>query len=409
MSQQTEQVPEAVDQPEQDLIYASHSSLTAYRNCPQAWMYGHIRRLEKADTEEAAVERDFGSWWHMLRAAEAFERGRRLDSLQWTPERLTCVDGGPTLTLVSDEVSVKAVLELAAGWWARLSPLTQQSYIERLGEALPDRLFHLFARWQDEFGEEIRNEQPLAVEMRWERVLPPMPGPDGPVDPRCVLVGYIDEVLFDKRRNMIVVRDDKASKTLGAQSTADDMHDSQLQFYAWGGSPIISSWGLGKVRATSYDRARMVLPTTPVLTQAGNLSKAVTDYDLHTYLTWCQGGPTYPGRKKDGSDGGTYVAEERVIEQLSTPAARSKWFQRTLTPLNANLIRAHLRAAVDSAVESRVARARVELTGEAPRKLSRMCRWCEYAELCRAEMFGGSTGQFDLTDYRLQRKKPRQR
>jgi hypothetical protein len=263
-------------------------------------------------------------------------------------------------------------------------------------------------RWHDRWDEEIRTEQPLAVEMGWGRDLPKFPGPDGTVtDPNARLVGYIDEVYLDTKRQIIVVRDNKTHKTLAAQTTADDMMDSQLQLYAWGASPEVTSWGIGQIKATAYDRIRTVKAKTPQVTQAGTLSKSITDYDLYTYAAWSLGdgrGVPYPGRKADGSGAGFYQPESAVIEKLSSPAAISAWYQRTLTPLNINLIRVHLRAAVDSAADVALSRARFAVTGEAARNLTSNCRYCDFVRLCRTEMVGGISTDLELSDYYLRAK-----
>jgi hypothetical protein len=100
---------------------------------------------------------------------------------------------------------------------------------------------------------------------------------------------------------------------------------------------------------------------------------------------------------KDGSGAGFYREEPEVVERLSTPAYTSGWFQRTLTPLNANLIRAHLRAAVDTALDVTLTKERARVSNEAARNLTAGCKWCDYAHLCRAQMWGGPDGEYDLT------------
>jgi len=391
-------------------VWASYSQLTSHRTCPQKWMYGYERRLEKVDPEDIAVERDFGSWWQLLRAVDSIERGRKLDSLKWLPTELTATDG---VSMIAHTARCDEVFAMANDWWRQQTPHTWETWAERLGEAMPDRLAALDQRWRDQWATEIETERPLAVELGWGRNLPTMPGPDNTsVDPNCRLVGYVDEVYEDTKRHLVVVRDNKTSKGLGTQSVADDMMDSQLQFYAWGASPTVTSWGVGPIRATAYDRIKTTKPKTPVVTQAGSLGKSVTDFDLATYVEWSRGtdgnGVSYPGRFKDGSGAGRYVAEPAVIERLSSPSSVSAWYQRTLTPLNNNLIKVHLRAAVDSAVDLRQSRARVAFANEAARNLTSGCRWCDFAGLCRAEMVGGPDGEYELSDYRLRVRPARQ-
>lgn len=390
--------------------WASYSQLTRHRSCPQSWQYGYVRRLSKIDPDDVKVEMHFGSFWHMLLAADSLVRGRSLGSLQFVPEKLTCVDDGPTL--LGEGATPTAVLDLAEIWWKGQTPLTQETWVARIGQDLPNRLVSLYNRWQVQWAKEISTEEPLAVEMGWKRNLPVLPGTEegSVVEPDTTLIGYIDEAYFDTKRHMVVVRDHKSQKSLGTQSTADDMMDSQLQLYAWGASPMVTEWGRGPIRATAYDRARMVKAKTPVVTQAGSLSKSITDFDLTTYLEWAQGedgmGVPFPGRLKDGSAAGLYQAEPEMIEKLSTPAAATAWFQRTLAPLNGNLIKVHLRSAVDTASALAATKARATATQEAARNLTSNCRWCDFVGLCRAEMVGGVDGEYDLTDFRLVQRLP---
>ena len=199
----------------------------------------------------------------------------------------------------------------------------------------------------------------------------------------------------------MVVRDHKTGKQLPTQSALDDMMDSQLQLYAWGAAPQISEWGMGAISATAYDRVKSVKPTTPRLNKSGTLSKTVTQFDLHTYLDWVAEGQEFEGLRKDGSGAGIYEAEQSVIDHLMSPAWRTIWHQRTLTPLNTNMIRAHLRSAVDTIADLNQTRHRAEDTGEAARNLTKGCTWCDFAALCRAQIVGGPDGEYTLVDYRL--------
>lgn len=391
--------------------WASYSSLAQHRTCPQRWNYARVRRLEKVDPLDIAVERDFGSWWHMLRAAESLTRGRILGSLQWVPEELTSVDNGPTLTADGGVATPRDVLKLAVNWWSKQHFTVHEAWEDRLGEGLPDRLVGLYRAWRARWAAQIADERPLAVELKWTRRLP-MPEGSEPVE----LVGYVDEVYLDKRRNVVVARDHKSVKKLSSQSAADDMMDSQLQLYAWGAGPTIDEWGVGKIQATAYDRARMTKPSTPVLTQMGNLSKSEgTDTDLATYLAWAKGpagdGQLWgkpdeyfvSGKRKGEPKFGTYTAEQSVIERLSTPGAATAWFQRTLVPLSPHLVTTHLQAAMDSAEDIARTRARITANNMAGRNLGN-CRWCDFQQLCRAEMFGGANGTYDLAEMGLREK-----
>lgn len=392
--------------------YASYSQINTHRACPQKWQYGALRGLEQDREQVVKVELEFGNWWHALRAADSIERGRKLGTIQHVPDEIRTVDGGPKISTAArdTETLVESVLGAAERWWDSLPSEAHDEWDKRIGGSLPDRLTYVDEQWHERWDAERQNEQPLAVELKWTRELPWLTDSDTGVvaDPDTKMVGFVDEVFYDAQRKIVVVRDHKAHKSLGTQSSADDMMDSQLQVYAWGASTMITEWGFGSVKAVAYDRVRMTAPKSPKVTKSGTLSKAVSDYDLRTYLAFCAGpdgeGEPFPGLKKDGSGAGFYTAEDHVIENLSDPASSTAWFQNTLTPLNRNVVTGHLRASVDTAFEMERTRRRVAESGEAGRNLTSMCKWCPFVELCRAELSGGVGGDYDLAAFGLKYK-----
>lgn len=390
----------------EEVRWASYSQLATHRSCPQRWYYANVRRLERVESEGERIELEFGSWWHALRAADSIERGRVLGSLKVIPTELRTTDHGPTFDTASTSIH-DDVLVGADKWFNALSLDAQEAWRDRLGGDLVERLTYVEDRWNERWKEDMAYEQPMAVELDWKRPLPPLPQQEGqdPIDPFTLLVGYVDEVFYDSRRHMVVVRDHKTSKSLGTQSVADDMLDSQLQIYAWGASPMVSEWGRGKIKAVAYDRVRSVAPKTPKVTISGTLSKSITDFDAHTYAEWSYGlggqGVPFDGRAKDGSQAGYYTTEESVLTKLRQPDSLSVWQQRTLTPLNANVIRSHLRAAVDTALDMNATDRRSRVSGEAGRNFAGHCRWCDFNKLCRAELIGGSDGDYELADFGL--------
>jgi hypothetical protein len=297
--------------------------------------------------------------------------------------------------------------------------IVRESWNERLGADLPIRLRNQIERWSDEYPERA-NEHPLGVEVFWERGLPrpeadrKWEGVDPDELPAMNLIGFIDEVYWDSVRDLVVVRDNKSGKTLGAQTAVDDMMDSQLMLYAWGAAPLVASWEYGAIRAVAYDRVRSVQPKPPTVTTAGKLATRLGEptigmCDLATYREWAKGpdgqGVPYLGRKPvngEAAIAGYYQAEESVLEKLARPDQHSAWFQRTRVPLSIFTVRAHLRAAVDSATDIWRTQKRVEVMSEAARNLSLdNCRWCDYAQICRAQMIGGPEGEYELADYNL--------
>lgn len=443
-----------------EVLRTHYSALSAYRSCASRWHYRYVLRIKQPDIGPRP-EAHFGSWWGALTAAEGLERGRRLGSLKAEPGKLRGPDDSPEFD--QRDVRPDDIFDAAEVWWRQRDLETQAMWLERLGAPLPHRLRALYESWMDEWAGERQHELPLGYEVRWTRELP-RPKDDaawslaaaqglGGVD----LLGYIDEVYFDAQRGIVVVRDRKSHKVLRPASALDDMMDSQLQLYAWGGSPLIQEWGHGAPRAVAYDRARSVEPKKPEVTKtAGTLSKGVTDYDLATYLRWARtdtrplaeiaewldarsfaqdenGEDVYPtitdtpedyihyvqslppgpfwgefgafvlsGANKGKPKFGVYQEEPAVVEKLSTPAARSIWFQRTRVPVNRHVVIAHLRAALDTATDAWETVRRVEATGDAPRSLGQACTWCDYQTLCRARLMGGADGEYDLAEHGLE-------
>jgi len=387
---------------------AHYSNMVLHRKCPQAWVYRYVRNLEKIE-REIAPALDFGNWWHALRAADALERGREHQSIRSVPKKITTTDRGPVFD--GKTVTAQEVLDASEKWWNRLQHEVQEEWLGFLGQNLPDRLAGAYVRWTTYWQIEREEEHPLAVEMYWQRNI------KTPSGNSVRLYGFIDEVFYNERRNLVVVRDAKTASNLGQVSSLDDMMDSQLQLYAWGAAPMIEKWGLGKVRAVGYDRVRSKAPKTPELTLTGSLKKSITDFDWMTYEQWAKGpdglgvmwgkeGEVYAsGKKKGEPKWGRYLPEGQVIAELQTDIKQSIWFRRTLTPINMNLVRVHLQSVLDTVDAQEKTMERFEKSGDAPRNLaSSNCKWCDYASLCRAEMFGGAGGSYDLAEHNLRER-----
>lgn len=401
-----------------DTLNLTYSRIATHRACPQKYNYSYIRGLESDRSQDHPVELLFGNWWHAIRAVNSIVRGIEAGTLLYMPERLGTAEGTPEnpylwsieLPTIEElrkehEASEHALGDLVRHVWVKLRKwersLTEEElalWVERLGATPFNRLRYTDERWQEAYQEANLLEEPIAVELPWTRKLPSVGGQDA----QATVHGYIDEVYRDTARNIIVIRDHKSNKTLENRSTVDEMMDSQLQMYAWGATEWLKENNLPAPKAVAYDRVRMTQPKRPKLTLTGTLSKAVTDFDLTTYLEFAKGedgnGVPYEGRKKDGSGAGVYTAEESMIKALESPQARARWFIRQVTPLNRNIVISHLRSAVDSAFDVRRTMERVEVSREAGRNLSSSCKWCPFDQLCRAEMVGGPEGEYDLKD-----------
>lgn len=399
----------------------AYSGLTLHRRCPQAWNYRNAMGLREAETDGSPA-RDFGSWWGAWRAAEALVRGRRAGSLKIAEGTFSPLTG---VEFNRSSVTPHEVTQAAERWWSKQGATVRERWQAELRGSLPERLADTSERWMREYGEEAQeHEHPIAVELEWSRELPASPyaedGAAAPAPAPADLYGFIDEVYFDTKRGIVVVRDYKAHKALEASTTLTDMMDSQLHFYAWGVTPQLRAWGLPAPRAVVFDRARSEAPAQPAVTSAGALSKATSAYDVHTYLAWAEGpdGEGVPwgtpeeyfksGPRKGQPKFGLYTPDPEVVERLQTPAHRSQFFQRSLDVISVQLVRSHLRAAVDTVADVRRTKARVERTGEAARNLVRFtCSWCPFADLCRAQMRGGAEGDYDLAQYGLEDRETR--
>lgn len=393
--------------------FSSYSQLTSHRTCAQLWNYRYNLGYQELPGGAPAVELIFGTAWHAVMAGEALDRGRAMRGgpLHHEPEHLTVPGRGGEKDgemSVPPHDSGMSVLDAVWGyldtWWRAAPEEYRTAFVEKLGEDAVPRLRYMLETWREHWASELEHEEPLGVEVRWSEPLPPAASPTGKVFTGVSLSGYIDQVYFDRRRGMIGIRDYKTGKALPLVSALDDMMDSQLQLYAWGAFDTIAAWGRGEPQLICYDRVRTVAPKLPQLTKAGKLAKSVTDFDHRTYREWAEAGQEFPGLKADGSGAGTYQFDQAVYDGLATPAARSKWLQRTRVPLNPTLVREHLRAASATALQVNATRALVAAQGSAPRSFGKACGWCSYADLCRAQLFGGPDGTYDLGTYGLRER-----
>lgn len=429
---------------------SSYSALTLHRKCPQAWLYRYGMRLEPVE-DTPTPYLTVGTWWALLQAVECMERGRAAESLVFVPRSLRDRQEGYDLDPSSAEVD--EVLFAAQERWKRMTEDEQTEFIDKLGEPLPDRLDHMFQLWNEANPERFDRERPLGAEVFWKRALP-RPEKDAAwsllADPSKVptmsLIGFIDELYYDRQRKMVVIKDGKAQRDIQRGNGAtDDLMDSQLQLYAWGITPKLKREGIEPPRAVSFDRITSVAPKEPQLTATGTLSKSVTAYDAATYRRWAltdtrpsadymeemglsldqqmivgqildrpgrvwgKVGEYYAsGAKKGQPKFGIYDLDEKVLEKLNSPGEQARWTSRSLDPINRRVVEAHLRAAVDTALDIYQTQQRAAATGAAARNLDRRgCTWCDFADICRAQLIGGSAGEYDLELYGLRQKPAR--
>lgn len=375
-------------------IRLSYSTLTRHRECPQAFNYQYVQNYQRLHLDPP-VKRILGSWWHALRAADSMKRGMAKGTIVHSPTQFKIEED---LIDHDHDHPTRWVAARALDYWRGLDNEVKDIWIAEIGEPLPERLLKMDLAWHGRWAADLEHEEPLAVEIEWTREI------NG-----RVLQGQVDEVYRDTKRGLIVARDHKSMGSLPTAESVEDLMDSQLHFYGWGVTPILKEFGIGEIQALSYDRARSKMPTPPALTQAGALSKSVTDYDLQTYLDFVGGGiewgipDTYvqSGPNKGKPKFGVYTVDPEVVERLSSPSAQAVWHVRTLTPININIVKSHLRSALDTAEDITRTMERLMDRGEAARNFTKRCGYCDYAALCRAQMVGGSDGDYDLLQFGL--------
>lgn len=369
---------------------ASYSSLSTLRDCRRKFAYRYVDKFTKDST--AGPPLLIGSWFHAVLGVDAIRRGIDAESLLHVEDSLDLMDGirvevDPklrTLTYRGDTMPLEGetVVRLSKVWWTGLESERREEVADALGAPLPDRLDDLLLRYRDRWFAELETEEPLLVEVWWRRTVP---------GTEVTLSGRGDQVYRDRRRGIVVVRDHKLVGRWPSEPDAVlDIMDSQLHLYAWGMSAVLADAAdkagvpVPKVAAIEYDRLRYKRPATPKLTQKGNLSKSVTDFDLPTYIEFVE---------TEGIE-----ADQTVVASLEADVDR--FFRRRLTPVNITIVREHLKAAVAGATEAET----ITASDSAPRSPSNKCAWCDYLQLCRAQLVGSVSEDYDPAAFGLKRR-----
>lgn len=390
------------------------SALSTFRTCEQQWAYEHIGGLEAL---YPGIPLGLGAWVHALLAARDLSTASVADTLALPPPTVLDVPDEPMQVYrldngrlglrrgrVEGACDTRAVLAASRHWWNReASDVWRDDFSERYGgRDLPEHLSNILDRYDERWEVDDEHYDVLGVEVEWTRAV----RDSGGTVHR--LQGRVDEVLRDRRYGLVVLRDRKTHGQWPSEHEfVLDLLDAQLHLYAWGLAPMLEDAGVGGVGALQWDRIRTKPPTEPKVTQAGNLSKSVTDFDLYTYVAWATAldedrvEPAehrhYPGRKKDGSEAGVYSLEEDVLEALSQPEARDSFFRRRQFPVNETTLRRH----VAMALRDNAKMHGIDSLTDANPSPGRHCSWCDFLRLCHGQMFGEVGEEFDPADYAL--------
>lgn len=99
-----------------ELTVVSPSSLGTYRTCPKKFEFSSLRRLRPKDMG-VLILREYGSWWHALRAADAIHRSRSQEEPpRFIPDTLSTGDMGPEIP-VTPNIAGSDVLIAAQRFW----------------------------------------------------------------------------------------------------------------------------------------------------------------------------------------------------------------------------------------------------------------------------------------------------
>lgn len=386
----------------------SYSSLSELQQCERRWAYRYIENYESDKPKSPAATR--GTAWHALLQSHWLQHGHDIGSLLQYPndiqvtedlklpvkidERGALVVRMPGPGMGDWPVEPAVVIEAVAWYWEQRDEAWQEQHLAAYGAPLADRLEDAWERYQERWGKTLTAMQPLLTETRWTRV-----APNG-----MELMGYVDLVFWDPAVDMVVVGDIKSHESWPSEPDhVLDLMDSQTHLQAWGIAPLLRELGSRAPEAVEYDRWRSKKPATPQLTQTGQLSKSVTDYDAYTYRRWCETNPrpvltaAALAKGKTPEDMPVYRLDEAVYAELLED--KDSFFRRSRRPVSLPTIKAHVLAA-----QAQAKRAAAVETKTAPISPSKACGWCFAVHLCRAEMVGGTPEPLVLSDYGLRKR-----
>lgn len=177
----------------------------------------------------------------------------------------------------------------------------------------------------------------------------------------------IDRVVEDKIDGGLWLWDHKTRKNF--EDMENMLIDPQLSLYFMGADIL----GYSPIRGVMYDEIRTKAPTVPAVLKSGQLSQAKSiDTDVWTYMK------AIKDNELDPSD---------YSEMLTLIAVREKgrFFRRTSLPKDPPVLKTVVREAMATGQQMLDAERRDAF----PRCFDKSCSWCDYKDLCIAELYGG--------------------
>jgi len=176
----------------------------------------------------------------------------------------------------------------------------------------------------------------------------------------------IDAIVEDKVLGGLWIKD---YKTRGKFAEGDDMLlDPQLTLYFRAAELM----GYTPLLGAMYDEIRTKAPTVPEQISNGQLSKRKNiDTDVYTYMSEIRRLGLNPDYYRD------------ILLTIAT-RQKNRFFRRTFLPQDPPMVRTTTREAMMTAQQIVDA----ERRGQFPRTFEYSCRWCEFKDICIAELHG---------------------
>lgn len=192
----------------------------------------------------------------------------------------------------------------------------------------------------------------------------------------------IDAIVEDKVLGGLWIKD---YKTRGKFAEGDDMLlDPQLTLYF----KAAEMMGYTPLLGAMYDEIRTKPPAVPKTLVAGGLSKRKDiDTDVFTYMSEI---------RRLGLDPESY----KDILMLIATRQKDKFFRRTFLPQDPPMVRQTTREAMMTVQQIIDA----ERRGQFPRTYEGSCKWCDYKDICIAELHGADPRPIIRMNYTTSRR-----
>lgn len=328
----------------------SHSQLSSWRGCQQAWHYHYEQHLAPKRIERPL---HLGSWVHACLESfyktGSWREGHASYLAQYNkmlPEERFRLDKGKS----------KKQSENPADY----EPLPSQ--VERIVRSY-------IWYYSNAKSPSRKNEKTIAVEV-----------PFWLDRGDYILHGVIDRIYEDLDNGIVVVQDHKVWSELPDESAFHTM-DPQLTYYLRGATEALGV----QAQAVEYNYAVSAPPGFPSQNKDGSLSKQAVATDYPTFYRWL---------KEHGFDPAEY-------SEVLAPLYRQSPFLKRLRLTRNDAVTDKILLDVDATVRD------ILNHTHTVRSIDRGCTYCPYVAMCRAELFGLDTAYIRKSQFMTDAEKKR--